>query len=130
MNRTHLTIVTAMIALSSTTQATENPATALRAADAGRLVSVSMGGDIAILLPTYPGDSFSWRVRSHDGLQIAGPVEAIPDPSRSVGAPGGLHVAIIRLRATRPGRASAVVEQARDGGGFGANYLRYRFIVR
>jgi len=130
MTRMHLTITTALLALSSLASAADAPVTTLRAADAGRHVPVRVGGEIAIQLPAVPGSNYTWRVRSHDGLQPSGPIEIIADPARTVGAPGGPQVAVIHLRAVKPGKASAVVEQSRDGAGEGSNYLRYRFIVR
>lgn len=130
MTRMHLTITTAMLALSSPAAAAGTPVTTLRVADAGRRVPVRVGDEIAIQLPTVPGSNYQWRLRSHDGLQPSGPVEVVADPARTVGAPGGPQVAVVHLRAVKPGPASAVVEQSRDGAGEGSNYLRYRFVVR
>lgn len=125
---------TATIALASSSPATAQPAVnateVLRVKDVGRLVTVQPGSEIRIALPQVIGANYRWRILSATRVTLAGPIETIDDPDRSVGAPGLPQVALIRMRAPSSGSASVLLGEVRDGSGGGAESNSYRFRFR
>ena len=123
----------ATIGLAASGLATAQPATGtsrvLRVEDVGRLVPVKPGSEIRIALPYTPGASYRWQILSAKHVTLAGPIEIISDPNRSVGTPGLPQVAFIRLRAPSNGTASVLLGEVHNSGGGAPNSYRFRFRV-